>query len=65
MCGLKVGRLSWCLEFPTLCGKFGFGENGDPTVHHQLESDGSLTLVLVYVEYMGKRGYWTKEQNKS
>ncbi|CAE7039615.1 unnamed protein product [Symbiodinium sp. CCMP2592] len=26
------------------------GETADPTVHHRLEKDGSLTLVLVYVD---------------
>ena len=51
MNGLRVGPLSWYLEFTnTLRGKFGFGETADPTVHHRLESDGSLTLVLVYVD---------------
>ena len=51
MNGLRVGPLSWYLEFTnTLRGKFRFGETADPTVHHRLESDGSLTLVLVYVD---------------
>ena len=46
MNGLRVGPLSWYLEFTnTLRGKSGFGETADPTVHHRLESDGSLTLV--------------------
>ena len=51
MNGLRVGPLSWYLEFTnTLRGQFGFGETADPTVHHRLEKDGSLTLVLVYVD---------------
>ena len=34
MNGLRVGPLSWYLEFiNTLCGKFAFGETADPTVH--------------------------------
>ena len=49
--GLRVGLLSWCLEFTnTLHGKFVFSETADPTVHHRLEQDGSLTLVRVYVD---------------
>ena len=51
MNGLRIGPLNWYLEFTnTLRGKFGFGKTADPTVHHRLESDGSLTLVLVYVD---------------
>ena len=51
MNGLRVGPLSWYLEFTnTLRVQFGFGETADPTVHHRLEKDGSLTLVLVYVD---------------
>ena len=51
MNGLRVGPLSWYLEFTsTLRKQFGFGETADPTVHHRLEKDGALTLVLVYVD---------------
>ena len=38
MNGLRVGPLSWYLEFTnTVRKKFGFGETADPTVHHRLE----------------------------
>ena len=51
MNGRRVGPLSWHLEFTsTWRQKFGFGEGADPTVHHRLEEDGSLTLVLVCVD---------------
>ena len=51
MNGLRVGPLSWYVEFTnTLRSSFAFGETADPTVHHRLEKDGTLTLVLVYVD---------------
>ena len=51
MNGLRVGPLSWYLEFTkTLRGEFGFEETADPTVHFRTEKDKSIMLVLVYVD---------------
>ena len=51
MNGLRVGPLSWYLEFTkTLRGEFGFKETADPTVHFRTEKDKSITLVLVCVD---------------
>ena len=51
MNGLRVGPLSWYLEFTTtLRGEFGFKETADPTVHFRTEKAKSITLVLVYVD---------------
>ena len=51
MNGLRVGPLSWYLEFTkTLRGEFGFEETADPTVHFRTEKDKSIMLALVYVD---------------
>ena len=46
MNGLRVGPLSWYLEFTkTLRGEFGFEETADPTVHFRTEKDRDAELA--------------------
>ena len=50
MKGLRVGPLSWYLEFTAPLKEQGFGETADATVHRYYDPKTGLILVLCYVD---------------
>ena len=49
MNGLRVGPLSWYIEFTNKLRSMGFQETADPTVHRRCDHTG-LVLILCYVD---------------
>ena len=49
MNGLRIGPLSWYIEFTNKLRSMGFQETADPTVHRRCDPAG-LVLILCYVD---------------
>ena len=49
MNGLRIGPLSWYIEFTNKLRSMGFQETADPTVHRRCDPTG-LVLILCYVD---------------